>query len=559
MRSPNDVKVRIIKRFVSKFAIPLLAVFNLLFVFRRFLFTQDANTDLLNYHSYVPYSLLHNKWNLDFHPAGIQTYLTPYQDIFLYPILHTFPGYLGTLLLYLIHLSLCVPLALLTKTLLPELSKVNRKWFALFSACGAMFMSQLGLSMGDILPSIVAAWGLVILFKALEDKIQPNHWLLITSGILFGLAVGLKFTMGYVFVGIFAITILLVFQTKAWTYLFLPLSMILTLVITYLPWGLHLYRLYGSPFFPFWNAWFGSSHFPEINYDETKLGMSELPHLLTLPFWQLWGISRFSPYPFDNWFSQVQTSEARFLDLRWVFIFALASYWLLKNGQRFLGSFKLSLSSNVQISFVFWFSSHLAWAILFGIQRYEILLESMALLLIFILLSKLGVGFNKSGLFTSTGLSILLVISLSTIPMDFGRTRIGASPIVPQTSLGFLKEFDTVVLQSGAMSYLASVDPQLENVTWVGPPFDTIANRSRLRNILLSSRNIGYVYYRNQSGNVRASIRNIGIKSIENCKSFSPPLDQVIPPVNRVSRFPGGMVYCNAVVIDKVIVNSSAK
>ena len=42
---------------------------------------QDLNWDLQNYHIYIPYLLLENRYDFDIMPAQIQTFYTPFLDI----------------------------------------------------------------------------------------------------------------------------------------------------------------------------------------------------------------------------------------------------------------------------------------------------------------------------------------------------------------------------------------------------------------------------------------------------------------------------------------------
>ena len=42
---------------------------------------QDSSFDLLNYHLYIPYSLLNDRWHIDLIPAGMHTFFNPLLDV----------------------------------------------------------------------------------------------------------------------------------------------------------------------------------------------------------------------------------------------------------------------------------------------------------------------------------------------------------------------------------------------------------------------------------------------------------------------------------------------
>jgi len=78
----------------------------LLWVSRLNFLSTAANWDLLNYHAYVPASLLSGSWFTDFHPAATQEYLAPYQDLLWWPIISGLPGPIGAAVIVAVQVSI---------------------------------------------------------------------------------------------------------------------------------------------------------------------------------------------------------------------------------------------------------------------------------------------------------------------------------------------------------------------------------------------------------------------------------------------------------------------
>ncbi len=100
----------------------------LLWISRLNFLGQDANWDLLNYHAYVPSALLNGTWFSDIHPASIQTYLTPYQDLLCWPLVSGVPAPIATAVLVAVQVSIFIPLGLILQTVVPCSLACREPW-----------------------------------------------------------------------------------------------------------------------------------------------------------------------------------------------------------------------------------------------------------------------------------------------------------------------------------------------------------------------------------------------------------------------------------------------
>jgi hypothetical protein len=491
-----------------------IGVLLLILVSRLDLMKQDANWDLLNYHAYVPYSLFSGTWFKDFHPAGMQTYLTPYQDLLLWPLVSGVDARIATYVLVVIQISIFVPLGLILQTVVPSLSRSRALAVGLIGVSGAMTMTELGGTMGDIPPAIAVAWALYLLLSVLAGQTTGAYRRAALGGVLIGVAVALKYTVLYIAPGLLAVVFVMTLAGKwrsAW--LFILTAMVAT-VLLLAPWAILLQINMGSPIFPLYNSIFQAPRFPAIDFHDPRFPVTSLGDMVNLPIRQAMGTA--------------YTAESPFTDVRWLIAVLVAGVGIgaaaLRLFRRADDSSRHAILPGMAL-LLFWCVSYVVWAHEFGIQRYAVLLEVLALPVVVV-----GASLAWSRLPSSrTLLPMLVVVALlfakTTTIVDFGRRPMGSTPIVPSKTIQPLARYDVVVIGAGPLSFLRAVTrdaPGSADQVWLGGPFNE--RDIVLAKELLAGRSVGVVFYPNLRDSASSTASNLGLRLTPDCASFKNPL-----------------------------------
>jgi hypothetical protein len=510
--SPSTIRsVRVDPIAVVLFA---LGVFLLLRISQLNFLSQDANWDLLNYHAYVPASLLGGTWLSDVHPASIQTYLSPYQDLLLWPLVSSTPAPIATALLVAVQVSIFVPLGLILRTTVAGLSLSRALAVGLIGVSGAMTMTELGSTMGDIPPAILVAWALYLLLSVLAGQAPRAERRAALAGVLVGAAVALKLTVAYLAPALLAIAILLMLAGNRRSGLLFVLVAPAVAIILYAPWAFVLQDHAGSPIFPLFNAIFQAPRYPAINFQDTRFPVRSLVDLALLPIRQGLGTA--------------VTAELQFTDVRWVVAMlavglgaGAAALRALRTGARPRRPDHLPALALL----VFWFVSYVTWALAFGVQRYVVLLEVLALPVIVI-----GVSLALPRLPTSPASLLMLILVAAilggtTTIVDFGRRPMGWAPLVPTETVGPLTRYDAIVIGSDPLAFMRAVTreaPGSSSQVWVGKPFneaDLVVAEEALR-----GRSVAVLFYADQRAAATAVAGSLHLRLTDECQSFENPM-----------------------------------
>src|SRR5262249_35422044 len=128
---------------------------------------KEMNWDLLNYHFYNGYALLHGRHDLDLAPAQVQTFLNPLVDVPLYLAIAGLPPIaVGAIYGFVQGLN-GVAVWLIGRELLPIEDDRLREWIAfglaVLGALGSINLSEAGGSMADTLVSIPVLFSVALL------------------------------------------------------------------------------------------------------------------------------------------------------------------------------------------------------------------------------------------------------------------------------------------------------------------------------------------------------------------------------------------------------------
>jgi hypothetical protein len=505
----------------------LAALVLITFAFRRFLFTQDLNWDLLNYHYYVPSALLSGNYLSDFHPSGIQNFLFPLQDLIHYPFMTLIPGYLATLLLGIMHFSIVIPLWRISKSLSVEISSNLRIFQIVVATTGSMYISEFSTTMGDLFPTILVIWCVSLLIDSTRAFVFRHE---VIVGTLLGFALLFKLTMLW---AIPLIIILLFGLQISWIRRIRPLLIAFGIFLSvYFVWGFNLNRLYGNPIYPFWNEIFQSDFFPAENWREVGFGITNFFDVLRSPLWGVRSAQTIFPNLPSGLFPTNASAEAPFLDMR-----ILLSFFALL---LFIVSRRISKSLSVlQFRFLIaYLAGYFTWVLMFGVQRYALLLECLAIFPIYILVSRFG-KFREP---IFIGACILIV--LSTWSMDFGRAPLSREPLVPKFSVSEFSEYDYIVLAGSPMAFMSRARQTHGNPLFFGMPFNDSDKNIAESKLEQSSKGAILFWDDSSAGSIANDKFGLTLADLR-CRNIPTPLNQIDLNDRTKNHLPSRLLLCD--------------
>jgi len=380
---------------------------------------EDINWDLLNYHIYDVFALFNDRSQLDIAPSQIQTWFNPFGEIIPYLLIMYTPPIIGSLVLGVISsVSVCV-VYFIARATMAKNEGVSEAFHIIICSLVALaafvtpsFLSGIGTSGIDSLGGIFILLSLLFVIKR---RFTPQSY--IFAGLMLGLALDIKLTNIIYVVGWVAAIIFLEKIRSLRPIIYSGLAAL----VTYLPiggaWNLYIYFQFKNPLFPLYNNIFKSTAYNFGSMlDERFKPHSFADALSYFPKWIL---------------GEHPSSELYFTDIR--FFLALILLTLVLPQIIFLFFEKDDDKDGALIPFagvpslfllVFVVVSFTVWLLVYGIQRYIIVLEQLAVLVIFILLALLKGA--RGSLLPSAVMSVLVVLLVTRAP-DFGRTSFNGS------------------------------------------------------------------------------------------------------------------------------------
>lgn len=346
----------------------------------------DSNWDMRNYHLYNAFALLKGKLQIDFAPAGFQTFFNPLLDVPYYLAITHLPPRLVAFLMGTAHgLNFVLLLAICRRALpsLPDCDKHRVPLLLALAGCLTVnFLSELGSTMGDNMTALFFLSSIALILREmprLQTETRISFAILISAGILMGMGTGLKLTNAVYAValclGFLALPVPTMLRLKT-AFLF-GIGVLLGIAATSGYWFLAMWQEFGNPLFPQFGSIFPNPLAATISVADT----SWLPK----GFWQqvLW--------PFIISADAKKVGQIAVHQVIWAVLYALmiaaAVGLMLRSRRATAPAQKMAWSTKyvivvIAIGFVLWMK-------LFSIYRYLVPIELLAPLAVFILFEKL--------------------------------------------------------------------------------------------------------------------------------------------------------------------------
>jgi len=362
---------------------------------------QDISIDLLGYHFYNGYALVHGRLDYDFAPAALRTYLNPVLDAGHYlGIVHLPPRVFGFLLGAFQGLNAAL-IFLMARRLLERGtgSRLLAVLAGVLAVAGPNALSLAGTTTGD---TTVAVPALLALLLVLGDQRFPDRAIgapcLLVAGLLAGAAVGLKLTMGMSLIALGVVVGVLVAGRRvsmgaaaAWS-----TGAGLGFLAVAGHWCWQMWTHFGNPIFPWANNIFRSPYLPtEAFRDPRWVAQGALDYLAPPLQMAVGATSRLQEIPFR--------------DARFLFVLLAGLVWL---GLRLAGK-RSPLPPGQRHLLVYVLVSYVTWLGAFYYYRYATVLEFLAPLVLVILVQAVLPRFGRPVLLLM-GVFLLLFSSVGS-------------------------------------------------------------------------------------------------------------------------------------------------
>jgi hypothetical protein len=348
---------------------------------------KDLPFDALNYHLYAGMSALNDRSAQDYFAAGPQSYFNPYAYVPFYLMVRAGMSSIEiSSVLAVVHSVILWLTFELAVSLCPSEHRPTRMKLGvcavILTSANPILIQQLGSSFADITTAILVLGGWLLLVRA---EITPRAAPVIYAGLLLGAATGLKPTNAVHALAALALPILLPFdlRTRFRQGFLFCLSILAGFAIVAGSWSLHLYRLFGNPFFPMMNGIFRS---PEFTTEPIR-HFRFIPYSLSEALWRPFAIVD----PIRMVHEELSSPDLRYAVLV-VLALALAGRWFWtrvrppsqtkQNGSASSDRILTALGCGLAADWIMWLSAS-------GNGRYFLPMASVAAVLIVALLFRL--------------------------------------------------------------------------------------------------------------------------------------------------------------------------
>lgn len=231
----------------------------------NYILGKDMAWDTLNYHLYLGFSAVNDRFGLDYFAAGPMAYLNPYAYVPFYAMVHAGWPALGICSVFaaihsvILWLSFEIGVAVCPST--------DGRTRAFAGSCAAalafinpILMQQIGSCFADITTAELALAGWLLLANAVRHPRMP---MIVYSGLILGAATALKLSNSLAAISAF---VMLAFLPLDWRgrirqSAVFGLSLGMGFSVVAAPWSWRLEKAFGNPMFPMFNNIFRSPEF----------------------------------------------------------------------------------------------------------------------------------------------------------------------------------------------------------------------------------------------------------------------------------------------------------
>jgi hypothetical protein len=429
-------------------------------------FGRQPGPSVLAYHHYNAFAFLNQREDFDVLAAGTRTFLSPLIDLPFYFCTTMLParacGFAAGFVQGLNYVGAIVVAALLLAE--PETKRplsMRLPWVLV--AAGALGATSLGLLGGGADDNIVSLFFLVPLFWVCREAERVGTsfprsvaWIL-AAGLVVGMGCGLRLTLASFGVAIVLAPVF--YPVSPWYRLllvgFCGLGTAFGVMVTA---GLHMlrmYRTFGNPVFPFFNAYFDSPYSTFIGVQDPRYSPANLLEALFYPLFFAFNWTRISDLPFRDF--RIPALFVLFL------LCSIAWMWRFVRRRGTSCNVRNSpyIPPRVRVFFATLLVAYIVWLTMRpNVYRYIFPIELLSFVAIALMLRYLFVGRIQL-----VALALLAAVIIPT-----------TSPVVTRHLLWDGKDYISVKLpssprlQTGAIVLLAGTAPQ-DVVTYPIPAF----------------------------------------------------------------------------------------
>jgi hypothetical protein len=413
--------------------VAIVLLISLLAVAARLLWLgQDANWDLLNYHLYNPRAWLEGRMAFDVAPAQLQSYHNPLLDLPLWWLVQSGAGgpVVAAWLALPALIAVFFALRLLDLWRPPAASPLSTAACAALLVSGAAASATLGTSFNDwfVAAGVMASLYLV----CAQDARLGERRTWFAAGLAVGLVTGLKLSGVIYCLGLGAAALLGGSRhTSAGRMFAVALGGLLGVALTLGFWAATLWKEFDSPLFPYFNQWLHSPFAEARSFTDDRFKPDGVLDALLAPVELLRGTRAFS---------ELSLRDPRLLLGLLAIVFApftLGRATGAAPADRLARLISHALAS-------FFLASLAAWLALYGIYRYLLVLELLAVVALF---ATVPTWLERLPRFRwAIATALLLAMIAATRPASWGRTDF-TSPMIRFAESGI--EADALVVVSG--------------------------------------------------------------------------------------------------------------
>jgi hypothetical protein len=454
---------------------------------------------------------VHGRIGFDYAPAQLQSYLNPLSFLPFYLLAKHLPAVLVGFIQGAAH-GLLFGLVFAVARNLFDLNGVRRASALVFLCAvlglwGPFYVGLVGTSTNDFLiAELVLAAILLVLrwWRRGDAETKPRSRVLLASGVVLGIASGLKMSAAIYAVGalIGLVALPMPWKARARTAGFYTAALAVGFLVAAGWWMIILQSRFGSPTFPFFNAIFQSPDYPATNFADKRY----LPH----------GVSGALVHPVRIWMGTHHETGAPYRDARYFLLVLLALGagarsaigWLRRQRSRatthtaaLVAGARGSAAEFFLLSFIM--VSYILWQQQFAILRYASALEAAVPIALVVLVHRITQRPTLRRLMIGA-IAITIVASMRPIPHDrtpwFRESLHAVAPRFPDPG-----QMLVVIAHNAPWSYvLPALQPEIRvlnvrsNLT---KPTDDTRFQHQMRDLI--ARHTGSIYLLTDSGYAR--------------------------------------------------------